>query len=615
MLASSLIISFFVSFPLGLLFVFNIHCLEGDISRVYLFESIGAAAAGIIVYFLFIPFLSNWHSAALTSAVVVVLVFFTFGKKKHIVLILILLLFLGFFCVFDFPSQRIFWKPYALQESRDTPYGKLQILKTEEQISLYNNTLMVYSYPDLATAEESVHFALLQNPLAEDVLLVGGGVGGSLREILKYTQTQVDYVEIDPDIIKLSLEHLPAEEQDIIHNRRISTFYQDGRAFLDNTDKTYDVIILNLPEPVTAQLNRFYTREFFMSVKAKMAEDGVFSFRVPSAENYISLELQNFLSSLFHTLHNVFLEVEIVPGGTNVFLASSSPLSVDSNILSRRIQELNLQNAHVSPEMLFARLNPLRVNTLKESILEGKKQMNLDYVPISYFFSSVLWSSQFSGMEKKIFSLLAELRPFWLLDLPLLIFIVFLFILWLRKKASSYLLVPLAVMGLTTIIFEIIVIISFQTLYGYLYQRVALLLGAFMIGLSVGAFRGRTRKKITFFQILSIQFSLLLLVFAFHFSLNIRIPEGAHFLFLLVLGFLGGDLFIIANHLFLKHKRNYGLGYGLDLLGSFLGALVASSILIPLVGLPLLSKYLFLLNSFCLLFLAGRMFRHPRGAP
>jgi len=81
--------------------------------------------------------------------------------------------------------------------------------------------------------------------------------------------------------------------------------------------------------------------------------------------------------------------------------------------------------------------------------------------------------------------------------------------------------------------------------------------------------------------------------------------EVLFFLYLLALGFLGGDLFIVSNHLFLKEKKNYGLGYGLDLLGSFVGALAASSLLIPLVGLPHLLRYLFLLNSFCFLFLIG----------
>ncbi len=126
-----------------------------------------------------------------------------------------------------------------------------------------------------------------------------------------------------------------------------------------------------------------------------------------------------------------------------------------------------------------------------------------------------------------------------------------------------------------------------------------------MVGLFLGAFHGKKRKRFDLSQMLVIQAGFLLLIFLFQMTLKLNPPEIFFFLFLLGLGFLGGDLFVVSNHLFLKEKKNYGLGYGLDLLGSFCGALAASSLLIPLVGLPRLLTYLFLLNSFCLLFLVG----------
>ena len=603
MLISSLVFSFFISFPLGILFVFNAHFLKGNLTQVYLLESIGASTAGLAVYFLLIPIFSNWQATSIVGVFISLIIFFSIGRRKQVLLLIFTIVFLAAFFSFDFPTQKLYWKPFHLIKSKDTPYGKLQVLKTEEQVSLFNNSLLIYSYPDLASSEESIHFALLQNPNASNVLLVGGGAGGSLEQILKYPQTEVDYVELDPEIIRFSLQYLPKEGKKYFHNKRIHIFYQDGRAFLNKTKKIYDIIILNLPDPATAQINRFYTKEFFLTVKEKMTRQGIFSFRISSAENYISPELQNFLASLYYTLKEVFPVIEVVPGDTNIFLASSNLVPLNFEEISQKIERLSLENLYVSPELLFSRLDPRRIEFLKESITSGEKVLNLDLTPITYFYNSVLWSTQFKGLETKIFSFFSKIDSFWLLGFPLILFIALLSILGLKRKKSSFYLVPLTVMGFTTIVVEIIMIISFQTFFGYLYNRIALLFASFMIGLCLGSFYGKKRRKIDFRQILLIQFGFILLLFLLNVALKAHPSEFLFFIFLLAMGFLGGDLFVVSNHLFLQERKNYGLGYGLDLLGSFLGVLAASSFLIPIVGLSLLLRYIFLLNSFCFIFL------------
>ncbi len=603
MLLYSLVLSFFVSFPLGALFVFNAQFLKGDIQHVYLMETLGSATAGCAVYFLFIPHLSNWQTTVVVGFSVSLAVFFSFGRRKQIWLLLIVLLVQSALWEFDHVSQEIFWKPFQMVESRDTPFGKLQVIRTREQLSLYNNTLLIYSYPDPPSAEESVHFALLQRPEAKSVLLIGGGAGGSLSQLLKYPAVEVDYVEIDPEIIRLSLKYLPEQEKHSIRNNRVHIHYKDGRAFLNKTRTIFDVIILNLPDPSTAQINRFYTEEFFFLAKRRLSPGGILSFRVSSAENYISFDLQNYLSSLYFTLKEVFPEVEIVPGDTNIFLGSSGQISLDHQELTKKIEHLGLNNRTVNEHMLFSRLNRLRLKSLEDTITEGQRAINHDLAPISYFYNSVLWSTQFHSLETSLFRLLSRLGRFWLLDVPLIVFVLILILMGLLRRKAYFTLVPLAAMGFTTITVEIILLIVYQTFFGYLYQNVALLFASFMIGLFLGALRGKSRRMKEYTQLLVLQFGFILLLFLVILWLESHPPELFFFLFLLFLGYLGGDLFIVSNQLYLAEKKNFGIGYGLDLLGSFSGALVASSFLIPLFGLTLLAKYIFLLNSFCFLFL------------
>lgn len=610
MLVFSLALSFLISFPLGITFVFNALFLKGNVTQVYLMESLGSAVAGLAVYFVFIPAFSNWQATAVIGALVSLAIFLSSHSRKQVVCFLFILLFLTGLWIFDLPSQKIHWQPFKMIESTDTPFGKLQVIQTEEILSLYNNTLMIYSFPNLSSSEESVHFALLQRPQAKNVLLIGGGAGGSLSQVLKYPNTEVDYVELDPEIIRLSQKYLPQHEAEILKSPRVRVHYQDGRAYLKKTSATYDAVILNLPDPSTAQINRFYTMEFFSLVKKKLSPEGIFSFRVSSAENYISDDLQNYLASLYFTLKRVFPEIDIVPGDSNIFLASSSSLSLDHQELAQKISRFDLKNTYVSPHSLFSRLSPFRLSLLKEKVNQGKKSINLDLVPISYYYNSVLWSSQFQSLESSLFRFTARIGRFWLLDVPLVGFLCLLVLLGLQRKKSSFLLLPLAVMGLTTITAEIIMLIAFQTLYGYLYHKVALLFASFMVGLFLGAFRGKIRKKKGYLELLIIQFGFILILFLLILWLEANPPEIFFFLYLVFLGYLGGDLFIVSNHLYLLGKKNYGVGYGLDLLGSFFGALAVSSVLIPLFGLPLLAKYILLVNSFCFIFLFwGRKIR------
>jgi len=254
MLIFSLVLSLIISFPLGALFVFNAIFLKGNVTQVYLMESLGSAVAGIAVYFLFIPAFSNWQATAIIGGIVSLIVFLFLHNKNQALCFLFILLFLAAFWAFDLPSQKIFWKPFEMIKSMDTPFGKLQVIQTKEMISMYNNTLLIYSFPNLASSEESVHFALVQRPQAEKVLLIGGGAGGSLGQALKYPKAQVDYVELDPEIIRLSLKYLPQQERNSLKNTRVQIYSQDGRAFLKKTPDIYDAIILNLPDPSTAQI-------------------------------------------------------------------------------------------------------------------------------------------------------------------------------------------------------------------------------------------------------------------------------------------------------------------------------------------------------------------------
>jgi len=598
MLPFALVLGLFINFPLGMLFPLAVSADGGNLRRIWVGESLGAALGGLIVSLVLIPHFSNWKGAALVGAVICVATPAVSGARKKLMGAAAAVLVLAGLWAFDLPSQRLFWKPFTYLAGRDTPYGKLQVVRLKEQVSLFDSGLPLYSTGDPASAEESVHFPFLQRPGAKKALLIGGGAGGGLAEALKYPEIRVDYVELDPEIVRLSLRHLPEKEMQALLHPRVRIASQDGRSFLRSSRECYDLIILNLPEPATAQVNRFYTHEFFELAASRLSEGAVFSFRVPSAESYLSPARRMFLATIHRTLRSVFSRVEAVPGDTNIFLASSAALCLDAEVLAERVEGLGLETVFVRREFLSERLDPLRVSNLKAQLEGTEARLNSDLEPISYFYDAILWNSQFRRVEAGIMARLARLPKIWLL-VPLLA-LGLLVLLLVPGQAPGYSLIPLLFLGLTQIVSEIMLLLWYQTLHGSAYGALAGLLASFMAGLFLGGVIGTGTKDVRTGRSILLQAGIVLWLTVMYFMLKVPLPKVFFHLALLGLGVLGGQVFITSNRLFLSKKQDYGLGYGLDLIGSFAGALAASTILIPLAGLSGLTLLLIALNAMTL---------------
>jgi len=357
------------------------------------------------------------------------------------------------------------------------------------------------------------------------------------------------------------------------------------------------------------------------------------------------------------TLAQVFPEVLVVPGETNVFLASDRSLTIDPLVLSDRIHRFGLSNAFVNPAMLPARLDPIRIDRLNAALIgrevkgqalvaeitpqaktdasqpsmrlpnqggaglpspdPGKAvasaavEINTDARPVSYFYEAVAWSAQFPGATSGMMSRLAAVPPQRLLGIGLVLITVVLLGFRLKPTGPSAILGPLAVLGLTTMAVEIAAIAWFQSLHGYLYQSIALLLAAFMAGLTAGSAGALRLRNPRFNSLLFVQGGLILLLLAAREALSGRPAPFLFAVYLFLMGAAAGAFFIFANALFIRNPRRAGLGYAGELLGGFIGAFSFAAILIPLAGLSSVLFYLFLLNAIVLLVLISLRTKLP----
>jgi spermidine synthase len=475
----------------------------------------------------------------------------------------------------------------------NSPYGRLVVTESGGETNFIENGIAVVSTPNVEQVEEAAHYAMAQRPDARRVLLVSGGVAGVAKEILKYNVAGVDCVELDPLVIETGRRFLPEHFAD----SRIRVIATDARQFVRQTTNRYDVVILVLPDPSTAQLNRFFTVEFFSGVKRVLADGGVLSFALGRYENYVSPELAQLLASAHRSLKQSFTNILALPGGRVFFLASDGPLYGD---IAARIEAQGIPTKLVNRHYLDAMLTADRMADIQRAVSQPAA-LNRDFSPMLYFYHLRHWMSQFTLSFGALQAMLLLLLLVYLIRLRGLALVLF---------AS----------GFAGSALEVVLLLAFQVLCGSVYHQVGVIVTVFMGGLALGAVwanrapinleEGRAggpqhaaaaRSESVPYQrqarcLCHLAFAIValaLLLPALLFSLN-RLSSAIHAfvviqvviaLLTLILAVLVGAQFPLANRLqFDGMAAAAARLYTADFVGASLGALLASTLLIPLIG-------------------------------
>ena len=173
--------------------------------------------------------------------------------------------------------------------------GKTQSTERDEHI--YNETL--------------VHPAMLCHPDPKQVFIGGGGEGGTLREVLCHNSVEMaTMVDLDPEVVALCRQYLPNHHLGSFDDPRTNLIHEDARAYLQNTPDLYDVIILDLVDPLeggTAAL--LYTQEFYALAKARLNSGGVLVTQSGPAG---LLSFKECFTTIFNTLGTLFDHIKAV---------------------------------------------------------------------------------------------------------------------------------------------------------------------------------------------------------------------------------------------------------------------------------------------------------------
>jgi spermidine synthase len=567
----------------------------------YAVESFGSMVAGLLVNFYLLWAVGTYEALKVLSAFcVVVVILFAFSLRRLFIRIFIPVLSIGILiALWYFPFNELtlalLYPGQRILTDRETPYGRVIVTEQGGQKNFFENGQLLFSSGNVMRDEESVHPGMAQHPSPQNVLLISGGLGRAVDEIMKYHPRLIDYVELNPalTIVERALGVLPAFPQ-------LNVINEDARRFIRHTENMYDVALISLPEPSSLQVNRYYTDEFFRNLKRKMAPGAVMVTSLPTGSDYVSEEAGRLNACLYNTLKLHFDHVLIFPAGRNFFIASDDTLSLRiTEILERKgIENVYVNRYYLDEDQLAARSRFIL------SRLGTNRDINRDFRPLAYFYQQSYWLSYF--------------RQNYILVAGIVMFVTVLAFLALNSVNAG-----LFSGGFTASSIEMLLLLTFQIAFGYVYQSLGMIIMIFMLGLTAGAAMRRTlfphtgNRHFLMLQLCLAAFAALILVVISLIPVLIRFETLLYILFLLMAfgaSFLVGLEFSVAA--FISKGSNEKIAarnYSVELYGSALGALLTGVILVPLAGMTLTLVILAALNTLTagVFLLTGRI-RSPR---
>lgn len=661
------------TFPLGVrLFRISADAMHRPVAWIYAVEALGSMIGGSLFTFLLVRLMPSCAMMALVSCMLcgasasIILRIIQEGLRKALIcgaVILPAIIQAMFSSSLERGLTKLRWKSFGtgnmLVLSLDSPYQNIAIGKRHDQYSLFCDGHFVRSFPDEYTNASLALLLVSEADGPSNALIIGGGLEGLLSQLIAAGVEKIEYVQSDPWLIDALIPFLPKPDVEALRSVKVTVHRADARQFVRETSKRYDLIFLHLGDPSTAQLNRYYTAEFFELIRKRLSKRGVFSLHITGSESYFGEALSHYIGSIYHTLKASFGHVAVSVGETTFLFASvrGGVVTESSEELMRRAERIirmarthsmgmlshSISAATMPPQILLSYFPPLRSEWLHEEMRKLKDMshskgslINRDLHPTSYMHYLRLWlhkshpqaMAQIESSLKVAYKWLLAVLAILLLVLPMCDVIAAQVALAFGKQASGatrrFALLVASLAGMSAMGLELILLIAFQSLHSALYQMVGILVATFMFGLSLGSMLiGKLRLQVhrrLLGRILLSLISLLIALFAFSLPYALIVISGAltqallliSFLLLLAIsGFLTGAALPAAvwvYHSAMSEQSEANLVYATgkvdraDHLGASIGALIVPVVMFPMLGLDRTCFTIGVLNALAALF-------------
>ena len=523
-------------------------------------ETAGSVAAGLATALAVTIRIPNYllYMIILASAVACAVWFLGYsGRIKMAVTTVMLILGL---LMFIFPPDKavrsLLMPGVRAGNSIDTPFGNITTGIYSDVYTVFYDHRPVFSPGDVISAEENIHYALLQRHVYEKVLLVSGGLRRHLPELMKYSIGELTYLEMDPGLIAVEGIH-----DTVCGRMKVKVVRDDPVTFLRADGAVYDAIIQLIPPPSTLSVNRFYTIEYFRLVREQLSPDGIFMCTPMPWFNYSPESYRRGFSPFFNALSDVFSHVTLIPGSMLYAVASGTP--VNPAVVQLAVAR-GTETSYVNGDYL----NDSEIKSRTEQILSNVDReagMNTALRPVTSLFTNLL-SLERMGMRGGIIGLLA-----------LLIILSFAFI----SRGGQVMFASSA--GLAG--FGMIIIFILQMTAGNIYILSSVILTLLMAGLAAGAALGE-RLALKSLKICILILTGIITITGFLAPALAESSSGPVLIFIFIAlpaaGVVTGAIYRILTSG--SDNRMTGRVYSADMAGSAFGYLTAATLLVPAAG-------------------------------
>ena len=332
------------------------------VSRVLTFDYIGALVASVLFPTFFVPRLGLVRTSLLFGMLnALVALWGTWllrpllsprglaGLRGRSVLLLGLLLtgFIKADSITSLAEEGLF--PHPVVFALSTPYQRIVVTQGPTSFQLYlNGNLQFNSVDEYRYHEALVHPVLAANPQAERILVLGGGDGLAVRELLRYSSVkEILLIDIDPQMTSLSKKFPPLHKLNggSLADPRVTVINHDAMWWLETADRKFDAAIIDFPDPNTFALGKLYTTRFFRLFKARLTDTAMVSIQCTSP-----VVARSAYWCVLRTMESVGFHVRpycaAVPsfGLWGYALLSQQPFPVPSHVPSEVASELRFLN-------------------------------------------------------------------------------------------------------------------------------------------------------------------------------------------------------------------------------------------------------------------------------